>query len=242
MHPVHRGVGGLMNFVLYPIIKNIIQIPYVTVNVADYGTIFLRNNTRGPFLKLLSTYNNGNLYGDCMLMLAPIYFLYERSRVWMLMLIAALVCTLSRTVWIGMLAVAGLMMLTGQVNLRRASLWGGIFRRAGADPGADSGDGLDRGECRQRAARRAHPQFHDVRVDPVRPFEAGDSGNGLFRDAQFFRRAGLPLRARHPVCRTDFSRSPISISYRHCARQPFAAWAVIWSPPCLTALSSSRRP
>ncbi|WP_374412864.1 hypothetical protein [Novosphingobium colocasiae] len=122
---------GLMNFILYPFIKNIVQIPYITVNVADYGTIFLRNNTRGPFLKLLSTYNNGNLYGDCMLMLAPIYFLYERSRVWMLLLIAALVCTLSRTVWIGMLAVAGLMMLTGQVNLRRASLWGGIVAGLG---------------------------------------------------------------------------------------------------------------
>jgi len=122
---------GLMNFVLYPIIKDIIQVPYLTVNVDDYGTIFLRNNLRGAFLKLLSTYNNGNLYGDCMLMVAPIYFLFERSRVWMLLLIVALICTLSRTVWIGMLAIAGFMMLTGQVNLRRSGLWGAIFAGLG---------------------------------------------------------------------------------------------------------------
>jgi hypothetical protein len=122
---------GLLNFILYPLTKDIIQVPYVTVNVDDYGTIFLRNNVRGAFLKLLSTYNNGNLYGDCMLMVAPIYFLYERSRVWMMLLIVALICTLSRTVWIGMLAIAGFMMFAGLVNLRRASLWGAIVAGLG---------------------------------------------------------------------------------------------------------------
>lgn len=122
---------GLMNFALYPVFKQIIQIPYVTVNIADYGSIYLHNNLRGPFLKLLSTYNNGNLYGDCILMLTPIFFLYERSRIWMMMLIVALVCTLSRTVWVGMLTVAAMMMLTGQVNMRRAGLWGGIVAGIG---------------------------------------------------------------------------------------------------------------
>lgn len=114
---------GLLNFVLYPVIKDIIQIPYVTINAADLGDIFSRNNRRGALMKLISTYNNGNLFGDCMVMLAPVYLLFERSRIWAAFFIAALVCTLSRTVWLGLIAVSGLMVLSGQIEVRRTRVW-----------------------------------------------------------------------------------------------------------------------
>lgn len=118
---------GIMNFLLYPVIKDVFQIPYVTVNAADYGEIIGKNNRRGELMKLMSTYNNGNLYGDCMVLLAPVYLLYERSRTWITLFIVALICTLSRTVWFSTVAVAGCMMMVGQINVRRVGLWLGVI-------------------------------------------------------------------------------------------------------------------
>lgn len=114
---------GLMNFVLFPVIHDIIQIPMITVNQGDYGEILGKNNVRGALMKLVSTYNNGNLYGICMTMLAPIFLLFERSRVWGALLFVALICTLSRTVWFGAATVVVMMMLTGQIEVRRSRVW-----------------------------------------------------------------------------------------------------------------------
>lgn len=43
---------GILNFLLFPIIHNTLQIPYVTVNAADYGEIFSKNNRRGALMKI----------------------------------------------------------------------------------------------------------------------------------------------------------------------------------------------
>ncbi|WP_221937021.1 hypothetical protein ACLIMP_05705 [Novosphingobium aerophilum] len=124
-------IWGIVNFVLYPIIKDIIQIPYLTVNAADYGEIYGKNNRRGILMKLVSTYNNGNIFGACMVMLAPIYFLFEKRRLLLALFIIALVCTLSRTVWFGMVGVTGIMMLTGQIKVRNPRVWIGLVVAGG---------------------------------------------------------------------------------------------------------------
>ncbi len=119
-------VFGLINFILFPALGTILNVPYLTINSGDYEDVFSKNNRRGMLMKLFSTYNNGNLYGDCMILLAPMYLLFERSKAWAGALVLALVCTLSRTVWFGVLGCGGLMILSGQIDVKRPRVWGGI--------------------------------------------------------------------------------------------------------------------
>jgi len=100
------AVWGIFLFFWHPITGHFIEIPYLTVNAADYGDLeYTKHIARGLFLKLISTYNNGNIYGVAMLILLPLYELLEkvRWRVWVLKF--ALVLTLSRTVWAGLVFV-----------------------------------------------------------------------------------------------------------------------------------------
>jgi hypothetical protein len=116
-------VWGLMNFVLYILIKHIIEIRYITINAGEVSSVFNKNNRRGALMKLISTYNNGNIFGACMIMLAPIYIYFERSRAWVVAFLTAVVLSLSRTTWFGLAAVGGLMVLTGQIRLSRGYFW-----------------------------------------------------------------------------------------------------------------------
>lgn len=98
------AVYGIFLFFLHPLTGHFIEIPYVTINAADYGDLeTTKSIARGFFLKLISTYNNGNLYGVATLIILPMYFRLEPSRVRRLTLRAALLLTLSRTVWLGLI-------------------------------------------------------------------------------------------------------------------------------------------
>jgi hypothetical protein len=95
---------GILLFFLHPIINKFIEIPYLTVNAADYGLIErTKHIQRGIFFKLISTYNNGNVYGAATLIVLPLYRKLEPSRWRRLTVIAALLLTLSRTVWAGLI-------------------------------------------------------------------------------------------------------------------------------------------
>jgi hypothetical protein len=74
------------------------------VNAEDYGQLeTTKHIDRGLFFKLISTYNNGNLYGVATLILLPLYNLFEPKPWKRAVLKIALILTLSRTVWIGVL-------------------------------------------------------------------------------------------------------------------------------------------
>lgn len=80
------------------------EIPFLTVNYHDFHD--LEENKcidRGGVFKLISTYNNGNLYGVCILMVLPLYCFYEISFTKRLFVKSSLVLTLSRTIWIGLI-------------------------------------------------------------------------------------------------------------------------------------------
>ena len=80
-----------------------IEIPYLTVNAADVGLLETEKHIdRGGLIKLFSTYNNGNIYGIATLLLLPIYDCIEQRKVNRLLVRAALILTLSRTVWVGL--------------------------------------------------------------------------------------------------------------------------------------------
>lgn len=98
------AIYGIFLFFWHPLTGHFIEIPYLTVNAADYGLLeTTKNIARGDFLKLISTYNNGNLYGVATLMLLPLFNLLEPKRWRRNVLKIALVLTLSRTVWAGLI-------------------------------------------------------------------------------------------------------------------------------------------
>jgi hypothetical protein len=97
---------GIVLFVYLTITGSFIEIPFLTVNADDVGKLATEKHIdRGNgIFKLISTYNNGNIYGVCILMLLPIYDMVQRSFFWRLLVRFSLVLTLSRTVWFGMVA------------------------------------------------------------------------------------------------------------------------------------------
>ncbi len=95
---------GIFLFFLHPLTGHYIEIPYLTVNAADAGLLeSTKHNSRGFFQKLISTYNNGNLYGVATLILMPLYNVLEPSRWKRGVLFTAALLTLSRTVWVGLI-------------------------------------------------------------------------------------------------------------------------------------------
>ncbi len=104
---------------MYKITTNeFIEIPYLTINVDDIGQLEDKMIRRGDFFKLISTYNNGNIYGVCMILLLPFYDAIEKSRVKKTIVSISLFLTLSRTVWIGLLLFYIYKVLTVKVNLK----------------------------------------------------------------------------------------------------------------------------
>lgn len=95
---------GIFLFFLHPIAHHFIEIPYLTVNASDYGELeSTKNIGRGFFYKLISTYNNGNLYGVATLLLLPLYERLEPSKLRRGTVKTALFLSLSRTVWVGLI-------------------------------------------------------------------------------------------------------------------------------------------
>ncbi|KAF2511337.1 hypothetical protein [Flavobacterium foetidum] len=81
-----------------------LEIPYITVNAADLGELLKSKfNQRGSVTKLVSTYNNGNIFGVCTLMLFPVFYKKTTTKIKVCIVIVALILTLSRTVWIGLI-------------------------------------------------------------------------------------------------------------------------------------------
>jgi hypothetical protein len=94
---------GIFLFFFLLITGKFIEVPYLTVNADDLGQLALKDIDRGNGVyKLISTYNNGNIYGVCILMLLPLYDILERRLLWRLLVRISLILTLSRTVWFGL--------------------------------------------------------------------------------------------------------------------------------------------
>jgi hypothetical protein len=80
-----------------------IEIPLLTVNAGDLGSLEDKYIDRGGIFKLISTYNNGNIYGVCILMLLPLHSWLETSLLKRTVVKVSLLLTLSRTVWVGLI-------------------------------------------------------------------------------------------------------------------------------------------
>jgi hypothetical protein len=93
---------GIFLFVYKIATGNFVEIPYLTVNASDVGNLESKHIDRGGIFKLISTYNNGNLYGVSLLLLLPLYTWIDRSAVRVAIVKTSLLLSLSRTVWIGL--------------------------------------------------------------------------------------------------------------------------------------------
>lgn len=94
---------GIFLFLYRMTTGKLIEIPFITVNYHDMGMVEFKCNNRGFIFKLISTYNNGNLYGICLLMLLSLYSCLEK-RTWPQNLLKiSLLLTFSRTVWLGLI-------------------------------------------------------------------------------------------------------------------------------------------
>jgi len=96
------AIYGIFVFSFKLMTGKFIEIPFLTTNFHDLDVLETKCNQRGAFLfKLVSTYNNGNIYGVCLLMLLPLYDYREKS-LWRKSIVKlSLILTLSRTVWVG---------------------------------------------------------------------------------------------------------------------------------------------
>lgn len=97
------AIYGVFLFVFKQTTGSFIEIPLLTTNFGDLGELEHKHINRGVVFKLISTYNNGNIYGICLLILLPLYCFLERS-FWRNALVKfSLILTFSRTVWIGLI-------------------------------------------------------------------------------------------------------------------------------------------
>ncbi|MEI8300081.1 MAG: hypothetical protein WCG10_00520 [Chlamydiota bacterium] len=98
------GSFGIFLFFYKILTGSFLEIPLLTINYHDRNELeLLKCIDRGGIFKLISTYNNGNLYGVCVLMLLPIYQHLETSRYKQMLVKLSLILTLSRTIWAGLI-------------------------------------------------------------------------------------------------------------------------------------------
>lgn len=97
-------IYGILLFIYKQVTGHFIEIPYITINSGDTGGIMdYKYNARGSVSKLISTYNNGNIFGVCILILFPLFY-SKNDKLWKTLIVSiALFLTLSRTVWLGLL-------------------------------------------------------------------------------------------------------------------------------------------
>jgi len=95
---------GVVLFLYKLITGDFIGIPYLTFTGSDVSALDEKDNSRNSDVsKLISTYNNGNIYGACMLMSLPFYDEAEKS-LWKRLFFKMAIClTLSRTAWAGLM-------------------------------------------------------------------------------------------------------------------------------------------
>lgn len=98
------AIYGIFLFFYRLLFGSFIEIPFLTVNYHDLNLLEgSKCIDRGGYFKLISTYNNGNLYGICLLMLYPLYRKLEPRKLFKVLVILSFVLTISRTIWLGLI-------------------------------------------------------------------------------------------------------------------------------------------
>lgn len=95
---------GIFLFIYKQLMGKYLEIPLLTINWGDLGMLDdFKCNSRGLVSKLISTYNNGQLFGISLSMLLPLYCYLQANKWHRWAAKLAVLLTLSRTAWIGLL-------------------------------------------------------------------------------------------------------------------------------------------
>lgn len=95
------AIWGIIGFVFTAIFKTPLDIPFITTGGGSELSSIDRNNWRGEFYKLTATFNNGNIYGVCTLMLLPVIAKFQPR--WQTNIVKlSIFLTLSRSAWAGL--------------------------------------------------------------------------------------------------------------------------------------------
>jgi hypothetical protein len=95
------ALWGIVGFVFAAAVKTPLDIPFITTGGGSELSSIDRNNLRGDLYKLTSTFNNGNVYGVCCLMLLPIVANFMPR--WKTNIVKlSILLTLSRSAWAGL--------------------------------------------------------------------------------------------------------------------------------------------
>jgi len=94
---------GIFVFFYRIVMGKLLVIPFLATNLSDADELEMTKHiVRRDWLKLISTYQNGIIYGVSLLILMPLYNLVETSGWKRILVKLALILTLTRTVWIGL--------------------------------------------------------------------------------------------------------------------------------------------
>ena len=96
------AIAGIPLFGLFLLTGILPEIPFITSIGFQEISWQEKSNDRGGVFKLMSTFANGNLFGICMLMLGPLV-ITRRSKMEGVLFRLALLLTLSRTIFIGLI-------------------------------------------------------------------------------------------------------------------------------------------
>jgi hypothetical protein len=97
------AVYGIFVFFFRIFTGKLLMIPFLASNFHDLNALEkTKCLVRGDWLKLISTYQNGIIYGVSLLLLLPLYNLVETSKFKRAIVKTSLILTLSRTIWIGL--------------------------------------------------------------------------------------------------------------------------------------------
>jgi hypothetical protein len=94
---------GVIAFIYTNITGNFIEIRGVNIPFGEYTPLIEKSNDKFGLYKLVSSYNNGNIYGICMLMFYPIFKHLNKNKLALFIFQLSLVLTLSRTIWFGII-------------------------------------------------------------------------------------------------------------------------------------------
>jgi hypothetical protein len=95
---------GLVSFFAFNIAGIAVGVPYVTTTGSDLAFVYERHNMRDNFVKMFSTYNNGNILGVNLLLWGPIAAVGTRYSLFSSIAFrTGCLLTLSRSAWAGLM-------------------------------------------------------------------------------------------------------------------------------------------